>query len=180
MVGTDLSRPVVGTDLSRPVVGTDLSRPVVGTDLSRPGHEQTHHLIRFNRDLLNLIACDCYTCAAFSGTACKHFWCDAVHVFDETDTLKRPDDVAGQVELPPVQAVKGRAWEGVMIVMPTLTKTEQANYPFVTALIARLELTFAEGMTDRIDTPCHMMCQEDTYKSAPEQASPATEQEWNE
>jgi hypothetical protein len=68
-------------------------------------------------------------------TARQHSGGDPIHLFGEAQALKRPNDVAGEVNLPPVQAMKGGAREGMVIVMPALTKGQQSNHPFVAAPI---------------------------------------------
>ena len=67
----------------------------------------------------------------------------------------------------------------MMIVMPALTKGEQTDHPFVAALIVRLERASSEGVTHRIDAPGHMVCQEDTHQTTPEEACPASDHKGN-
>src|SRR5947209_17956485 len=109
-------------------------------------------------------------------TACQHSRGDPIHVFDEAQALQCPNDVAGDVNLPPVQAMKGGAREGMVIVMPALTKGQQSHHPFVAAAIGGLKCTLAKGVTDRVDAPGHMMGQEDAYESPPQEACPPTKQ----
>ena len=52
-----------------------------------------------------------------------------------------------------MQSVKGGAREGVVVVMPAFATAEQPHDPFVVALVVRLKLASAEGVTDRIDAP---------------------------
>src|SRR5947209_20606440 len=100
-------------------------------------------------------------------TMCQHSGGDPIDLLDEAQALKRPNDVAGDVNLPPPQAMKGGAREGMVIVMPALTKGEQSNDPFVVAPIVGLKGTLAKGVTDGIDAPRHMMGQEYAYQHPP-------------
>src|SRR5947209_18453730 len=72
--------------------------------------------------------------------------------------------------------MKGGAREGMVIVMPALTKGQQSNHPFVAAPIGSLKSTLAEGVTDGVDAPGHMMGQEDAYQPSPQEARPPTKQ----
>ena|SRR2546421_10250174 len=70
-------------------------------------------------------------------------------------------------------------WKGMMVVMPTLTETQQAHNPFVTALVGRLELALAKGVADGIHTPHGMMSEKNTHQSTPEETCPPSNQEWD-
>src|SRR5712692_8232198 len=99
---------------------------------------------------------------------------DAIDITGKPDTLERPDQVAGDIELPPVQSVKSGAWECVVVIMPALAETQQAHDPLVVALIVGLKLALAKGVTDRIDAPCDVMSQENAHQPAPQQTAPTT------
>src|SRR5579883_2245380 len=60
-----------------------------------------------------------------------------------------------------------------MVVMPALTKGQQPDDPLIAAAVSGLKRASPEGMTDRIDTPGHMMDQENAYQTTPEQTAPA-------
>src|SRR6185437_61126 len=60
------------------------------------------------------------------------------HVPGETEQGEGADDPVAHVNLPPAQAVAGRAWEGVMGVVPSLPQSEDAEHEVVPALVAVL------------------------------------------
>jgi hypothetical protein len=43
---------------------------------------------------------------------------------NQAEAFKHPDNVAGEIELPPVEPLKGSARKCVMIIMPTLTESQ--------------------------------------------------------
>jgi hypothetical protein len=77
--------------------------------------------------------------------------------------LERPDQVTREIKLPPVQTMKRGTWECVVIVMPALAETEQADNPFVVTLIVRLKFALAKGVADRIDALGDVMGEEDAH-----------------
>src|SRR5690348_15190430 len=93
------------------------------------------------------------------GRACSQGRRNAVHLTSQATALQHPDRVATQIELPPVQPVKGRAGEGVMVVVPALPEGEQPDHPLVATAIVGLELALAKRVADRVDTPGDMMDQ---------------------
>ena len=99
---------------------------------------------------------------------------------DETEAFKRPDEVAGEIELPPMQAMERRTGERVVIVMPSLSEGQQPDHPLIAAAIVGLEGTLAKGMTNGIDAPGDMVQEECTHQSPPEQPCPAAQHEWDE
>src|SRR5712691_11548932 len=104
---------------------------------------------------------------------------DAIDITSQPKALERPDQVAGDVKLPPVQPVKSGARECVVVVMPALAETQQTHDPLVVALIVGLELALAKGVTDRIDAPGDVMSQENAHQSAPQQTAPTAYGERN-
>src|SRR6266487_3550070 len=44
----------------------------------------------------------------------------------QAEAFKRPDDITGEIELPPVEPVEGGTWEGVMIVEPAKMGMKEA------------------------------------------------------
>src|SRR6266568_8217208 len=85
--------------------------------------------------------------------AVAQFGRDAVDIFDQADTFEGPDDITRQVELIPFQTVESRTWEGVMVVVPAFAECQQANDPFVAALVRGFVVAFAKSVADRVDTP---------------------------
>ena len=59
-----------------------------------------------------------------------------LHVPGEPETLERADRPPGDVELEPVEAVTGRAREGVVVVVPALAHRQHRDDPVVSALVA--------------------------------------------
>ena len=53
----------------------------------------------------------------------------------------------------------------MMVVMPSLSKSQQSHYPLVSALIVGFELTLAKCMAHRIDAPSYVVCEEYAYES---------------
>src|SRR5690349_8318214 len=84
-------------------------------------------------------------------------------------TLQRPDEVAREVELPPVESVERRTREGVVIVVPALAKRQQADDPLIAAAVRRLEFSLTKRVTDRVDAPGDVMRQEHAHQATPEQ-----------
>ncbi len=95
----------------------------------------------------------------------------------QAEAFKCPDDITGEIELPPVEPVEGGAWEGVMIVVPALPESQHSHNPLVAAAIVRLELAFAEGVADGIDAKADMVPKENAHQPTPQQTGPATNQE---
>ena len=54
---------------------------------------------------------------------------DAIDVARQAGGLEEADGVAGEVELPPAQAVEGRAREGVVVVVPALAEGRAGRRP---------------------------------------------------
>ena len=67
-----------------------------------------------------------------------------------------------------------------MIVMPTFSKSQQADNPLVAAQVSRLELALAKGVTDRIDAPGGVAGKKYAYHPSPEQARPAAQEQRDE
>jgi hypothetical protein len=44
----------------------------------------------------------------------------------QADPLHQRDQIPSEVELPPLESVTGRIWEGVMVVMPAVPEGEDA------------------------------------------------------
>ena len=86
-------------------------------------------------------------------TACSRNWRNAIDTVYQTEALEQPYDIAGEINLPPVQTMEGRAWERVMIIVPAFSQTQQRYDPLITAVIVRLELAFTKGVADRIHAP---------------------------
>src|SRR5258708_1371638 len=95
--------------------------------------------------------------------AIAYFVRDAVDLFGQTHLFQSPDQIAREIELPPVQTVKGRTGEGVMIIGPALTKGQHTDDPFVMAAVIGLKLAFAKGMADRIDAPGDVVVEEHAH-----------------
>src|SRR5690349_1466030 len=94
-------------------------------------------------------------------------WRDPPHLAGQPQALQPPDEIARAIDLPPPEPMKGRAGEGMVIVMPTLSEAEQPHDPFIVAAIPGLKGPPAEGVADRIDAPGDVMGQEDPHQSAP-------------
>src|SRR5437588_6603599 len=71
--------------------------------------------------------------------------------------------------------MEGGARERMVVIMPSLSKSQQSHYPLVSALIVGFELTLAKCMAHRIDAPSYVVCEEYAHKSPPEQACPSTD-----
>ena len=65
----------------------------------------------------------------------------------------------------------------MVVIMPTLTKTQQSDNPLVVALIVRLELTFAKHVADGIDTPGDVVREENAHEATPEETGPSANSE---
>src|SRR5579883_186863 len=81
----------------------------------------------------------------------------ALDARDEPHPLQQADREAGEVELPPAQAVEGAAREGVMVVVPAFAQRQQADQPLIAAAVPRAEGAAAEGMANRVHAPGHVM-----------------------
>src|SRR5579872_4960054 len=92
------------------------------------------------------------------------------------ELLQQSDDVAGDIDLVPVQAVKGRFGEGVVIVMPSLAQAEKADRPLIAALIGRIERPPSELVTHRVHGPGQMMGDEESDQAAPEKSTPPVDE----
>jgi hypothetical protein len=95
----------------------------------------------------------------------------------QTEAFENPDKVAGEIELPPVEAVKGRARKSVVIVVPAISETDQRQYKQIMTAIVGLEGALAKGVTEGIDTPYNVVNEEDTHEAAPKETCPSTDQE---
>src|SRR6266516_4038052 len=110
-------------------------------------------------------------------TAYQQVGWEAIHIACQTETLECPNEVAGDIQLPPVEAGKGRAWEGMMIVVPALAETQKRHNPLIAALISRLELALAKNVADGIGAKCDMMHQKNSYQPSPKESGPSTNHE---
>ncbi len=66
------------------------------------------------------------------------------------EKLKHPDAVPVHVDLVPAQAVPGRDWICMMIVMPTFTKGEQCHKPIVGRIVTGGKTARTPEMRSRI------------------------------
>src|SRR5207247_1257480 len=69
--------------------------------------------------------------------------------------LERPDKVAGQIKLPPAQAVSGAPRLGMMIIMIAFAERAETDPEIILALIRGVEAAITEPrhVTDRVYRP---------------------------
>src|SRR4051812_32192928 len=82
----------------------------------------------------------------------------------------QPDQHRRRIDLVPTQAMRGRARERVMVVMPALPERRDRQPEHVRRLILDVEATLPEEMTHGIDRPGHVMLEEDAHEPAPDKA----------
>ena len=63
------------------------------------------------------------------------------------------DGVPGEVDLPPLQAVAGAGWEGVVVVVPALAEGEEAEDGVVAGMIGGGVGPGAPDVADGVDGP---------------------------
>src|SRR5437763_1547772 len=102
---------------------------------------------------------------------------DPVDLASQAKPLESNDQVGRDVDLPPLQAVEGRAREGVVVVVPALPEGEDAHDPLVAAAVAGRERGPTERVADRVDAEGEVVRQEDADPASPEQPGPATQPE---
>lgn len=85
-----------------------------------------------------------------------------------------------EITLPPVEAMEGTVREGVVVIVPSLAKTDDSDEPIVSTLICCCEWALAKCVTDRVDTPGNMRRQKNTDGSSPEEARESAEEEGDE
>lgn len=104
------------------------------------------------------------------------FW--PVNAPGETNPFHRPDDITGQIELPPFQAMRGAARLGVVIVVVTLAKSSETNPKIVFAVICRVIAPIPERrhVTDRIHRPGEIVNHQHRDVEAPEKTRAAQRQ----
>ena len=64
-----------------------------------------------------------------------------------------------------------------MIVVPAFSESQHSHKPLVATAIVGLELPFAKGVADRIDTKTNVVPKENAHQATPQQAGPATNHE---
>src|ERR1700740_2035637 len=94
---------------------------------------------------------------------------DADDVPGQSAPLEQGDQQAREVDLPPLQAVKGRAREGVMVVMPGLAQGDQREPGDVGRTIVDGEPPAAEVMADGVHRPRDVVDEEDADETAPDE-----------
>jgi hypothetical protein len=67
----------------------------------------------------------------------------------------------------------------MMIIVPTITESQQPHNPLIAAPVICLELALAKHVADGVDTPGGMMHEEKSHKPTPKETRPATEREWD-
>jgi hypothetical protein len=104
---------------------------------------------------------------------------DAANTADQTYALQSTNQISGQIDLVPLQAVEGRLRERMMVIVPPLAKAEQADEPFVAALVVGVEGPSTELVTDRVNRPRNVVRKAYPYQTTPDQAAPAIDHERN-
>jgi len=87
----------------------------------------------------------------------------------EVKYFEQADEEPGDVELPPLEAVAGGGGEGVMIVVPALTETDDAEEGIVAAVIGVLEGAGAPEVADRINGEGGVVHEAHSDQAAPEE-----------
>ena len=80
------------------------------------------------------------------------------------------DDHLRRVDLVPLQAVRGGAREGVVVVVPALAEGRDREPEDVGRVILDVEAALAEEVADRVDRPGHVVLEEDAHEAAPDEA----------
>ena len=83
--------------------------------------------------------------------------------------LENPDDVAGHVEFPPAQSMRGAAGLGMMVIVVSLAKTGDAYPKIIPATIGCFESSITERrhVADRIDRPGDIIDHQHRHIEAP-------------
>src|SRR5262249_57939691 len=79
----------------------------------------------------------------------------------QTDEGEEADDVVGDVDLPPPQAVTGGRREGVVVVVPTLAHRQHPDDRVVPALVPAVVRPGAPQVADRVHAPGDVVPEED-------------------
>lgn len=85
------------------------------------------------------------------------FWCWQFNFPSETEYTQDPNKVPSEIYLPPVQTVSGGLKSPVVVVVPSLTKTNYPKQGIVPTEVCRLKWTFSPKMADGVDAPCGVM-----------------------
>ena len=96
-----------------------------------------------------------------------------LHVRSQSEPFEQTNQVSGHVDLPPCEAVIGRGWKRVMIVVPTLAEGEQTYHDIVTTRVtSSRKRPLAECMTYGVHAPRYVVSQTDPYQSTPQEPVP--------
>lgn len=95
---------------------------------------------------------------------------DSYHVASQPDLLQCDDDRGGGVDLTSAQAVGRGARKGMVIVMPRLPQRGHCQPEHIGGFVVGVETTSAEEVTHEVDTPGHVVDEENTYQSSPQQS----------
>ena len=87
----------------------------------------------------------------------------------QSDLGHCPDDHVAHVQLPPSQPMSRGGRECVMVVVPSLAKSHDTHDRVVPAVIMSVVWLGTPDMTDGVDAPCHVMDQEHTNRSPPDE-----------
>src|SRR5580704_4043744 len=90
-----------------------------------------------------------------------------VNPVNQSELLEHPNSVKVEVELVPLQPVSSRNRVGVMVVMPTISETDQRDPPIVGRRITSLKASRTPDMRGRVHDPRRMKSQDGSKKSAP-------------
>src|SRR3954451_2017696 len=80
------------------------------------------------------------------------------------------DQPGADVELVPAQAVRGRARERMVVVVPRLAEARQRKPEHVRRVVVDLEPALAEEVADAVHAPRDVVLEEDAGEAAPDQA----------
>src|SRR4051794_31473240 len=80
---------------------------------------------------------------------------DLHHIPHQPDPLHSADQQATRIErqLPPAEPVRGRRWEGMVVVVPGLAEREHRQPGDIGGLVGGVEAAPAEEVADRVDAP---------------------------
>src|SRR5579883_924291 len=76
-----------------------------------------------------------------------------VNLLDQAHQTQQADQAISRVKLPPAQPVSGRAWEGVMIVVPAFPQGEQGDPPEIRRVVPRPVVAVAPKVGGTVDEP---------------------------
>ena len=105
------------------------------------------------------------------GTGLGHYvlWYRA-EIPDDSYPGERLEDVVGDIDFPPSEALAGRAGVMVMVIVPSFTEGQNPANRIIARFVWRLKMPFPKHVTNRVDGPRHVMRHKDARQATPNES----------